>query len=305
MLNIIITSYKEPKATIKAIKSFLSQDIREKYKIVVADPFSEIEEILKKEFPKEFGKKIQFFLDPGEGKSYALNRILEQIYSKDTNEIIILTDGDVYVCRNSVNDILEAFKDEKIGCVTGKPTSIDSREKMLGFWSHLLLDGIDNTRKLLSSRKRFFECSGYLFAIRNGVLQGFPLEASEDSIIPYLFWQKGYKIKYVPRAEIYVKNPGNWNDWKLQKIRNIKGHENLNSLVKNMPRTKSFWNEVKYGTLFALKYPKNIKELFFTSVLFAARFYIYLLSFYELKLRKKSYKDGWRIKKTKSTSLLD
>jgi len=298
MLHIIITSYKEPESTVKAVNAFLKQKIKEKYKIIVVDPFPEVEKVLKKKFKKEFRSgKIEFFLDPGEGKSYALNLVLEKIYSQNSNDIIILTDGDVYVSKNSVSAILEAFKDKEIGCVTGKPVSLNSRDNMFGYWSHLLFAGIDRVRRRLSKEGKFFECSGYLFAIRNGVLKGFPLEASEDSIIPFLFWKKNYKIKYLPEAEVYVKNPENWHSWKKQKIRNIKGHENLNKLVKEMPRTKSFWNEIKEGTFFALKYPKNTKEFFYTLALFIARFYIYIKAFYELHFKKKGYYDGWRAEK--------
>ena len=126
MLHIIITSYGEPKSTARAIESFLSQKLPENTKIIIADPFPETEEFLKEKFRKN--KNIEFFLDPGEGKSYALNVIMEQIYSSSPEAIIILTDGDVYVSENSVSEILQAFKDKEIGCVTGKPVSIDSRD---------------------------------------------------------------------------------------------------------------------------------------------------------------------------------
>jgi len=294
MINIIITSYKQPELTIKAVRAFLEQDVKEDYKIIISDPFPEVEKILKNKFDREFKSgKIEFFLDPGEGKSYALNVILEQIYSKP-EDIIILTDGDVFVSKNSLSEILNAFKDKRVGCVTGKPIPLDSRKNMFGYWSHLAFAGIDKVRARLSKENKFFECSGYLFAIRNGILQGFPLETSEDSIIPYLFWQKGYKIKYIPEAEVYVLNNYTWETYKKQKIRNIKGHENLNLLTKDMPRTKSFWNEIKYGTLFALDYPKNLKEIYYTLILFLTRLYIYLNTFYDIKLRNKTYKDAFR-----------
>jgi len=308
MIYVIITSYKEPLSTEKSINAFLNQNIKEKLKIIVIDPFPEIEEFLKEKFKKEFKKdQIEFILDPGEGKSYALNLLLEKIYSTNKEDIIIFTDGDVFVNENSVQAILNEFKNKQVGCVTGKPTSINTRKNMFGFWSHLLFAGIDNTRKKFHKQGKFFECSGYLFAIRNGVLQGFPLEASEDSIIPFLFWKKGYKIAYAPQAEVFILSPQDWKDWKLQKIRNIKGHENLSKLdaTKNMPRTKSLFNEIKQGMFFALTYPKNIRELFYTFLLFPARLYIYLQAFYELKFKKSTYQDGWRIEETQSTKILD
>jgi hypothetical protein len=188
--------------------------------------------------------------------------------------------------------------------VTGKPEALDSREKKYGYWSNLLFSGIDKVRKKLSDKKSFFECSGYLFAIRKGVILDFPLETSEDSIIPYLFWKKAYKIKYLPKAEVYVKNPDNWKDWKNQKIRNIKAHENLNKIAPDMPRTKSFWNEFKEGFLFTLSFPKNLREFWWTAELVFARLFVYLIAFKDLKL-KKAYKDGWRENEIKSTRTLD
>jgi len=302
MINIIITSYGEPKSTIRAIKCFLEQDIKEEFQIIVVDPFLETKNYLKKYIKN---KNVGFFLDPGEGKSYALNILFEKLYTNNKEDIFILTDGDVYVSKNTVNEILNAFKDEKIGCVTGKPVLLNSRNNFWGYASHVAFEGIHKTRLKLSEKENFFECSGYLFAIRNGVLQGFPLETSEDSIIPYLFWKQGYKIKYMPNSEVYVINPQNWKDFKLQKIRNIKGHENLTKLAPDMPRTKSLWNEIKKGTWIALTYPRKLKEIFYTPLLFITRLYIYIQAFYEIKEKKQSYEDGWRKQETKSTKPMD
>src|SRR3989344_1244848 len=60
-----------------------------------------------------------------------------------------------------------------------------------------------------------------------------------------------------------------------------------------MSRTKSFWNEIKEGALFAIKQPRNFCEIWWTAELYAARLYLYYKAFKELK-RKKSYVDGWR-----------
>lgn len=301
MIDIIITSYKEPKATLRAINAFLEQDTEEKFKIIVCDPFEEVRDFLKENIKN---KRVGFFLDPGEGKSYALNLLFEKLGSSNTEDIFIFTDGDVYVSKNTISEIANAFKNPKIGCVTGKPVSIDERDNKFGYWSHLLFAGIDKVRKNISDNEKFFECSGYLFAIRKGVISEFPIDVSEDSVIPYLFWKKGYKIKYLPNVEVYVKNPDNLKDWKNQKIRNIKGHENLSKIFPDMPRTKTFWNEVKYGVLYALFYPRSIKEFIWTIQLFFARSGIYKQAFKDLK-KKEVYSDGWRETEIESTKTLD
>tara|TARA_Y100000034_G_scaffold133385_1_gene198714 strand:- start:2004 stop:2912 length:909 start_codon:yes stop_codon:yes gene_type:complete len=302
MINIIITSYGEPKSTLRAIKCFLNQEIKEEFRIIVVDPFLETKEYLKENINN---KNVGFFLDPGEGKGYALNILFEKLYSTNKEDIFILTDGDVYVSDNTLKEILNAFKDPEIGCVTAKPVLLNPRNNFWGYASHVAFKGIDKTRLKLSNEKKFFECSGYLFAIRNGVLQGFPLETSEDSIIPYLFWEKNYKIKYLPDVEVYVINPQNWKDFKLQKIRNIKAHENLTNLAPNIPRTKSLFNEIKQGTWLALTFPRNLREIFYTPLLFITRLWIYLKAFYEIKYKKSGYEDGWRNQETESTKSLD
>ena len=301
MLDIIITSYNEPKATLRAVNTFLNQNIKEKFKIIVCDPFPEVGDFLKKNLKD---KRVGFFLDPGEGKSYALNLLFKKLNSKNKEDIFIFTDGDVYVSDNAVKGIFEAFKDEKIGCVTAKPVPIDDRNTKYGYFSHFAFAGIDKARKKLSDNQKFFECSGYLFAIRKGVIDEFPIDSSEDAIIPYLFWKKNYKIKYLPNVEVYVKNPGNLKDYLNQKIRNIKAHENLDKLAPDMPRTKSFWNEIKHGWYFLFIYPKSFKEFFWTIQLYFLRLYIYLKAFKDLR-KKEVYTDGWREVETESTKPLD
>ena len=63
MINIIITSYNEPKATLRAINSFLKQEIKQDFRVIVSDPFSEVKEFLKKNIKD---KRVGFFLDPDE-----------------------------------------------------------------------------------------------------------------------------------------------------------------------------------------------------------------------------------------------
>ena len=114
---------------------------------------------------------------------------------------------------------------------------------------------------MVQIKQEFFECSGYLFAIRNGILREFPEKASEDAVIPALIWKKGYKIAYTDEAKVYVRSPSDLKEWMDQKKRNIKGHESLNNVIKEgAPRTKSFGNEIKFGFLHALTYPRSLKQ---------------------------------------------
>jgi cellulose synthase/poly-beta-1,6-N-acetylglucosamine synthase-like glycosyltransferase len=289
MIDIIIASYNEPKSTLRAVNVFLKSK-RKEIRVTVVDPFPEVGEFLHKEIKD---KRFVFYPDPGEGKSYALNLLMQEYASANKEDLFVLTDGDVYVSDKALETVISAFKDKETGCVTGKPVSIDNINTKYGWWAEVAFRGIDRARKEFSRCKEFFECSGYLFAIRKGVILDFPLETSEDSIIPYLFWKKRYKIKYVPEAEVYVKNPSTWKDWLAQKVRNIKAHENLNKIAPDLPRTKSLWNEIKWGVLFALRQPRTFNQVLWTVEFYFARLYLYLKAFAELRSKKK-YDDGWR-----------
>ena len=147
------------------------------------------------------------------------------------------------------------------------------------------------------------ECSGYLWAFRNGVVKKFPMDLPEDSTVPLLFREKGYKIAYAPKAIVYVKYPTNFHDFIDQKKRTTKAHVQTGNYVnvKKLPKTKSFKNEAleSYRAFF---YPKNFHEIIWTLLLFPAKLYVYLLVYYQVKIAKKLHSDGW--KATKSTKKL-
>ncbi len=301
MIYIIITSYGEVSSTEKAINSILEQKIKKPFKIIVSDPFDETKWMIE----EKFKKKVEYFQDQDKGKSYALNMLLKKFYSDTKNDILIFTDGDVYLGKNSINVILKKFEDEKIGCVCGKPTTLNSRNNIFGYWSHGFFDEMNKTRKEHAKNKEFFEVSGYLFAIRNGIIKEFPMATSEDNIIPILIWQKGYKIDYAEDAEVYVLNPSNFKEWVMQKKRNIKGHIALKKNVNFSTKRVTIFGETIRGIKLLFNHPRNIKEFFWFVAMAFGRLYAWILAIYEVKIKKKQYKDGWREEENLTTTRLD
>lgn len=292
MISIIITSYKEPGLK-RCIDSIINQKIKENYEILVVDPSKEAEKLT-----KNYKKlKIKYIKDPSKGKSNAL-----QFGIKRANgNIIISTDGDVFLGENSVNEFLKFFNNPEVGCVSGRPIALNEKNSMLGFWSHLLLDAGAHKIRLEQNKKNdFIECSGYLFAFRNKIIGAFPADVAEDSIVPYLFWKKGYKIKYSHNSKVYVKYPNNLREFIKQRVRTAKAHYKLDYYFKDFPKVKSFKNEAIKGPIWALRYPKTIKEMYWTLLLFPVRLYIWILHYLESYVGK-MYSDKWeRIHSTKA-----
>lgn len=296
MISIIITAYKEPETIGKAIESFLNQDIKQEYELIVSCPDEETTNMVK-EYMKKHGQ-IKHFKDPGQGKMLALNMLFSQV----KGDVLILTDGDVFVSENSVKEIMEAFGNPETGCVSGRPTSLNQKDNMLGYWSHLLTDaGAHQTRLEKSRQGKYFTCSGYLFAFRNGIIKEFPRDVPEDAYIPYMFMKKGYKLGYVPEAKVYVKYPATFEEWMEQKRRIAKAYVNYKQIRidnESLPLMKSFSKEAIEGPVKALKYPKSLKEMFWTLTLFGARLYMWMMTYYDTKIRRKQHTDAWKTVKT-------
>ena len=282
MISIIITSYYEPETIGKAIEGFLSQKIKEPYELYVCAPDNKTLNIAK-------GYGVKTLKDPGTGKTNAINLLLPKL----KGEIIILSDGDVYTSEDSVNKILKQFEDKDIGCVTGRPYSINNIKTMFGYWSHLLCYAAHRLRKKRNKEKKFLECSGYLWAFRNHVIKQIPKETAEDTIVPCLFYLKGYRIAYVSEAKVYIEYPTKLKSFVEQKVRCAKGHETLGRYVdlKKIPRMKSLKNEILESYVL-ISFMKNPRDIFYTIFLFPLRLYIWMAALFKLRMKKDEIVDG-------------
>ena len=295
MISIVITSFKEPVLVKRATQAVLDNKIKEEYELVIAAPDKETADVVK-EFSKK-NKQITYFKDPGKGKSFALNMLFKIL----KGNIWIFTDGDVYLDKIAISEITKYFKDLKVGCVTGRPVSTNSKNTMTGYWAHLLCDaGAHAIRAELDAKGSFIECSGYLFAFRKDLIKEIPLNVAEDTFIPYVILKKGFRVRYAPTARVYIKGPTTLKDFIKQKIRTAKAHETLQDYAKDFPRVKSFKNELMKGPKLAMKYPKTAREFIWTLCLFPVRLYIWARVKWDDKISKKRYGDGWeRVESTK------
>lgn len=290
MISIILTAYREEKTIGRALLSIINQNIKENYELILSAPDDET--LLEAKKYQKYFKKFKLIKDRGIGKPSALNMVLSQA----EGDIFILTDGDVF-CEN-IKELLKHFKDPNVGAVCGHPISVNSRNNVLGYWSNLLFDLANRLRIRRYKDRKFIFCSGYLFALRNGIIGKIPNDVLDDAYISQEVWKKGYKINYEPTALVFVKNPENIRDWIKQKKRNMYGELQLKKYRINSMR--SFEDEVSYGLRYALSYPKKPKEFLWTFLLFGARFYAWLNAFIDIKIKKEQMRKIWvRVESTK------
>ncbi len=294
MISVIIAAYKEPNTIGRAIKS-ISKQIRKKDEIIVMCPDKETADAAKKHNVKVYDDNGKKEFKEKKGKPHALN----QAFKIAKGNILVLTDGDVELETNAIKKILKPFKDTKVGAVSGRPISINPRNNMFGYFSHLLTDaGAHETRLELNKRNQYLICTGYLMAIRKGIIKEIPVNSlSDDAVISNLIYSQGYKTKYTPEAKVFVKFPTTLKDWLKQKRRSAGGYLQIKQLTKNKDRMRTFIKE-SMGITKALSYPKNTKEFIWTIALVILRLYLWLDIFINIKIRKRSFSQLWKAVQT-------
>lgn len=270
----------------------------------------------------------------GKGKPTGLNLAI----NKAKGDILIFTDGDVYFEEFAVKELIAPFEsnsDEEgvnnIQLVTGRPRSGDSKNAMMGYFGHLLADAAHHKRTieltespegkgtLFVKKVGFFPVSGYIYALRREFISKLPKfkESSErygtfegifpehtlvdDAYISYVVHNSGGLIGYAPEAIAYVKYPTNLKDYFKQKKRSTGGYVQLweYGVVESKTKTRSLKKELEYFW-FPFKYASNIKEFFYSLMLYPIRLWLWIMIFWERRVTKKDFVKTWvRVESTK------
>ncbi len=71
-------------------------------------------------------------------------------------------------------------------------------------------------------------------------------------------------------------------------------------IARSPLRMRSFWHEMIAGTWRAIRYARNLRELFWTLALMAARVHLWLLIFWRVHVRRMPLEQLWqRVESTK------
>ncbi|HEY71934.1 MAG: hypothetical protein DRJ03_07060 [Chloroflexi bacterium] len=299
MLSILITAFCEATTIGRAIEAFLPQLPRgvcypQDTEILVVAPDPETTAVVD-DYAARY-TAVRHVADPQRGKPTAINAGLREA----RGDIVVLSDGDVFVAEDALVPLLAPFQDPQVGAVSSHPLSASPRDTLMGYWSHLLVEGIHQMRLSRDRAGQFLFCSGYLFAFRRELVERVPEDAlAEDAVISHAIARQGYRIRYADQARVFVKYPTTYRDWLRQKVRSAGGH--AQDYVRQSPnRMRSARLELLNGARLALRYPRNGREFLWTLLLFAARLHLWLLVFVNVRLLHRSLKALWqRVETTK------
>jgi cellulose synthase/poly-beta-1,6-N-acetylglucosamine synthase-like glycosyltransferase len=294
VISVVITAFREAETIGRAIDAFLGQ-LPADSELIVVSPDPETTAVVDRYSSEHV--RVRHVRDPQQGKPTALNLGLRAA----RGELVVLSDGDVWVAEDALAPLVAPFADPQTGAVTGRPVSTSPRDTVLGYWSHLLTDaGAHEMRLARAHAHDFLVCSGYLCAIRAGLIDDVPQDAlAEDAVISHRIAQLGYRIQYAPQARVFVKYPSTYGDWLRQRVRSAGGY--AQDYVRSSPyRMRSPWLELVKGAPRALGYPRTAREFLWTLLLFAARLHLWLLVFVNVRILRRPLRVLWqRVESTK------
>lgn len=302
--TVIINSWNEPttiKDCIKCIADSKYSGIPSDFELLQVSPDTATLDAGKEMAQQlKLGSKFIQIQDPKKGKPFALNMALHQA----KGDIIIMTDGDTYMGRNAIKELLRPFENKNVGAVTGCEYSKDDRSSMMKYFGHLLAAAADHNRKNLTtydkqanyyiSKDSVIPLSGRCYAIRNISINIPQIALAEDGYMAAIIFSKGFKLAYNPIATVFARYPLTLNDHIKQKIRSLGGYPQLKrlGLETGKKSSRKFTDELKYFW-FPIAFAKNIKEFFWSLMLYPIRIWTWIKIKVEMgKLEKKMVEQG-------------
>ncbi len=312
-ISILITAWHEVETIGKCLETFVG-NYKGDFEVLLAIPDQETKDaaMLK---AKELGIEQRIWISDfakdgkGKGKPAELNYLMDNA----KGDVWFFGDGDVHYGEGVLEKMLKHFEESDVFAVTGRPRSSDSKDSMMEYFGHLLADAAHHKRTIdLSNetsgkssafvkKRPFFPVSGYLFAMRKSDIRAPVDTLVEDAFFSYEIFNRGFRIEYEPTAIVYVKYPKNSGDYFKQKKRSVGGYVQLwdYGIVKQETKTRSFWRELEYFW-FPIKYATNVKEFFWSLILYPMRLWLWITIFWERKVLKKSFSKTWvRVDSTK------
>lgn len=295
---VAITSYKEEFSIGKAVEQIIcpNRDLWPQFHLFITSPDASTLKKAEEVCQKYNFTNFELLTDLGEGKAVALNIAVAAVTNKYVinydEDLLIMTDGDMYISDGAIKMLLNPFIYDKgrLGGIGGHPVSLDGRDTMFGYFSHLFCEAAHNRRLADSSTPM----SGYLYAIKHWD-KIFPIPGelrAEDAYISKKLLEFGYRIAYVPEALAYVKFPKNAGDWFKQKTRSLGGNVQVSRSLRSVVQDLNM-------ALFPLVYAKSPKEFIWSLMLYPLRMILWLRIYFNHIFNRYSTGMWERVESTK------
>jgi biofilm PGA synthesis N-glycosyltransferase PgaC len=187
-----------------------------------------------------------------EGKSVALNKAIQKV--SPTSQIVLVTDSDSRLGRDSLNQVVESFRDPRVGLVTGVKLVFNPAETT----STKLESSYRNLYSVLRQGESVLDstpiCDGELIASKRSLMQSVRVKDdvnADDTQLSILTRRAGFRSICNPNATLYEFAPPTLKDLWRQKVRRGQG------IVRTLWMNRDMLFNRKYGRFGTLIFPMN------------------------------------------------
>lgn len=175
------------------------------------------------------------------GKIGAMNRGMNFV----TTPVVVFSDANTLLGKESVRRIVKLFSDPKVGCVSGEKRILSKeKDSAAGSGEGLYWKYESALKKWDAELYSVVGAAGELFAIRTELYREVERDTLlDDFIISLRVAQDGYTIQYDPEAYAMETASANVKEELKRKIRISAGG------IQSVVRLRSLLNIFKYGTL--------------------------------------------------------
>lgn len=190
---------------------------------------------------KQFPEAIVYHHPERKGKINAMNRGMKYV----TSPIVVFSDANSMLSKNSIRRIANFFSDEKVGCVSGeKRIQHKESDTAAGAGEGLYWRYESALKKWDAELYSAVGAAGELFAIRTHLFREVEKDILlDDFVISLRVAQEGYTIQYDPEAYAVESASANVKEELKRKIRISAGG------IQSVVRLRSLLNIFKYGWL--------------------------------------------------------
>lgn len=182
-------------------------------------------------------QRLVVLLEPRrEGKTRALNRIMR--YS--SGDVLVFASADIQVLKDTVPRLVKELAehpdwgavDARIELANNGPLLMDRVDNVLWALHNATLDEFDSKDELGHA--------GDLLAVRRSLIEEFPDVINDDGYLALSVREKGFKVKRVQNAKVWVTGPRSPLDYIYQRSRILRGHLQLIRKFGKIPTTFEF-----------------------------------------------------------------
>lgn len=190
---------------------------------------------------KYAGKGVEVYHEDARGgKIGAMNRGIQFVKTP----IVIFSDGNTMLGKESIRRIVNLFADPKVGCVSGEKRIFNKEKDSAAATEGIYWKYESTLKKWDAELYSVVGAAGELFAIRTELFEKVEKDTLlDDFIISLRIAMKGYTIQYDPEAYAIESPSANVKEELKRKIRIAAGG------IQSIVRLKPLLNLFKYGLL--------------------------------------------------------